>query len=386
MLWTKKATKYDRYYYAAIAEGDREKNPQRPLLFEQSLDIYKPIVESQADAEHIASKNLPIVIMVVGSGWIGHRAIVYASTSFWNSSGPKTIASLGCTCVCIRHRGAFCVLPSASVLASVLAAILAVFWAALGWQAAVVETTMLIAVLGLLARGGRGSAQFEDMLQDVAKALAFIESNKQLLKIEWAGKADASVLAPSASGLSATDLTKADFPFSASKEESDMNSKTMTDNSEKDELPRFVFGGYSSGGHVAATLLQRPDLFEKNGLPSPDKLFHGIIMISGMLAVRPEKIDLPKNGKETVTIETPSGPTWLTDFVLETVWGPEKAQQIPSPLAQLRDPKLPHLLKKVQHMTGEKAKYVEVESDHWNILSSVALRDALQENLPTLIH
>lgn len=40
---------------------------------------------------------------------------------------------------------------------------------------------------------------------------------------------------------------------------------------------------------------------------------------------------------------------------------------------------------KVQHVTGKPAKYVEVESDHWNILNSTALREILHDELPKLI-
>ena len=38
---------------------------------------------------------------------MGHRNFIYASTSWWNSSGAKNFARLGYTCVCVRHRGAF---------------------------------------------------------------------------------------------------------------------------------------------------------------------------------------------------------------------------------------------------------------------------------------
>ena len=40
---------------------------------------------------------------------------------------------------------------------------------------------------------------------------------------------------------------------------------------------------------------------------------------------------------------------------------------------------------KVQRVTGKPATYIEVESDHWNILNSTALRDTLQDELPKLI-
>ena len=160
---------------------------------------------------------------------------------------------------------------------------------------------------------------------------------------------------------------------------------------------------------MAATLLQQPDLFSQYGLLPPERLFQGVLMISGVLAVRPQKVTFSEKvtAKKQCTVATPPGPQWLTDFVLTTVWGPN-ADKIPSPLVMQNDPKLPHLLvgcrnecfglswldvffcsrqysQKVQHVTGKYANYVQVESDHWNILKSAALRDALQEELPKLV-
>ena len=72
-------------------------------LFEQSLDVYWPKYDFREDL---------VVLLTVGSGWMGHPPWVYRGTSWWNSLGPKTIASaLHCKCVCIRHRGAYVQLP-----------------------------------------------------------------------------------------------------------------------------------------------------------------------------------------------------------------------------------------------------------------------------------
>ena len=60
--------------------------------FEQSLDVYKPAGTGTPTA--------PLVVLVVGSAWLGHRWSIYAGTSWWNSSGPKTIAKVGAVCVC----------------------------------------------------------------------------------------------------------------------------------------------------------------------------------------------------------------------------------------------------------------------------------------------
>ena len=408
-LLSKQTTESTRYYYS----DDK--------TFEKSLDVYKPIFASDKEKEKAAQQDLPITILVVGSGWVGHRAFVYAQTSWWNSSGPKTVASLGQTCVCIRHRGAFCVLPPALVLARYLAVLLAVLLAfCQNWEFAVAFTALTALFLCLLALGGRGSAKFEDMLDDVAQALKWIHSHPDLLRIgetqtpmraqlwtcSWPSSLeeenekegeDHNNYVPSASPTSHSNS----YDSESSEEESPLQHSSNNKQS-------FVFGGYSSGGHVAATLLQTPELFSKYNLPDPETFFDGILMISGVLAVRPETVSM--NNGET-TISTPKAPTWLIQFVMQTVWGPEAVDQIPSPLTLLQDkqycPRLPHLLvgcrnelfglswldiffcsqaycEAVQLSTQQPAKHIQVNSDHWNILNSRALREALREELPRL--
>lgn len=150
-------------------------------------------------------------------------------------------------------------------------------------------------------------------------------------------------------------------------------------------------------------------------------------MISGVLAVRPECVSLEvqagKRGEEDkntrdpdlahdtndtkFTIATAPSPSWLTNFILNVVWG-DYAPKLTSPLVQSKDPALPHLLvgcknevfglklldiffasrqfkEKVQRITGKPAKYVEVDSDHWRILNSSVLRETLRVELPNLI-
>lgn len=156
-------------------------------------------------------------------------------------------------------------------------------------------------------------------------------------------------------------------------------------------------------------------------------MFKGVLMISGVLAVRPEYVEVrsqeDKRIKESKTacgteavqdniensfiVKTGTGPSWFTNFILKTVWG-EYAPNLTSPLVQLNDPALPHLLvgcknelfglrlldvffasrqfmEKVQRITGKPAVYVEVDSDHWRILNSTALRETLRIELPKLI-
>ena len=82
-------------------------------LFEQSLDVYRPSPEAVA-ARRRALKTSdgaatngagdgepPVVALVVGSAWLGHRLFVYGGTSWWNSSGPRAVAELGYVCVCV---------------------------------------------------------------------------------------------------------------------------------------------------------------------------------------------------------------------------------------------------------------------------------------------
>ena len=97
-------------------------------LFEQSLDIYRPTAASvgrRKNSQDSSSSNAPttMVVLVVGSAWLGHRSIIYSGTSWWNSSGPKAVAETGRLCVCIRHRGSF--MKSYALLTSVFLYVMA---------------------------------------------------------------------------------------------------------------------------------------------------------------------------------------------------------------------------------------------------------------------
>ena len=192
---------------------------------EQSLDVYTP-------AAPAANVELPLVVLIVGSAWAGHHAMIHAQTRWWNASGPKTVASLGAVCVCVRHRGTFPLPPPAwLVLALTLTA-----YAACGRRVAALVLALQVAHR-LIARG---SASFDMMMDDVCTALHWVRDHR------------AELCAPGAP-----------------------------------PARRLVFGGYSSGAHVAASLLQRPDLLAARGLPPPEKLCDGVLYISGVLAVRP---------------------------------------------------------------------------------------------------
>ena len=214
------------------------------------MDIYRPSVPS---------KPLPTVILVVGSGWLGHRSIIYAGCSWWNAKGPRTIASTGATCVCVRHRGAFPVVDS-----SVVAALAGV--SGLYTKSLLHAVTVAAAIYVGWTLMRRGSASFENMMEDVAAAIEYIK-------------------------------------------ESDIN----TDN--------VVLGGYSSGGHVLTSLLNRPDILKKKNLPaSPSELCNGVLLLSGVLGTEPSG--------------SSKKPRWFTDIVVKSVWGSD-ADKVPSPVHKM---------------------------------------------------
>ena len=223
--------------------------------FEQSLDVYAPAS---------ANTPLPLVILVVGSAWLGHLRLVYGPTSWWNSSGPRTVASAGAVCVCIRHRGAFPPPPPAAARAGAL----------LGSTAARLSWLGLLALALALSRGvaatvgGGGllllllrawdtaavdSATIEEMVDDVAAALALVLRERD-------------ALLPAAADLS--------------------TGFGLLSDSAPRLSGRTYFGGYSSGAHVASSLLlPRPPSVRaraRHGLPLPAQLCDCVLHISGV--------------------------------------------------------------------------------------------------------
>jgi acetyl esterase/lipase len=237
--------------------------------FEQSLDVYVPGLPASADLS-----SLPVVLLVVGSGWMGHRALIYAGCSWWNASGPKTVASAGATCVCVRHRGAFPP-PDGRLLflgAGLAGLQLANFcWAPaaeLGWGygwagfQALCSAGAWLALSALWRLGASGSARFDDMLEDVAAAMRWVKEHGDV-----AG-------APT------------------------------------------VLGGYSSGGHVLSSLMLRPDIMEKHGVGVED--IKGVLLLSPLLATCPGGTFAGKMRA-------------FTDLVMDNVWGAARGT-VPSPL------------------------------------------------------
>jgi hypothetical protein len=372
-------TEYQRYYYTSSK------------LFEQSLDVYKPVLDTNANEYESPSKNLPLVVLVVGSAWLGHRSIIYTGTSWWNSSGPKAVAQQGCVTVCIRHRGSFPrlhgpLLIPLSALATVLVAVMYAFPSNVDSTCIWISISVLLLFWIGLALGARGAASFDDMLHDVAQALAWVQrqfdSDGVLLMLPNQHKSTNS-------------------SFSEEKKDGSNNTTTTTttttENNSQTRRPPLVFGGYSSGGHVAATLLQRPDVFYSKNLPPPHDFIDAALFISGVLAVRPPPTR--DGGREEEEYST-----WCTDLVTNVVFGKSGATRLSSPLHGIhKQPQVPHLLIGCEHeVFGLKwmdvffcsrafcevlqrrnisSKFVQVQSNHWNILASTALKQTLSKEL-----
>jgi hypothetical protein len=239
----------DRYYYT----------PQR--RFEQSLDVYKPVVrnsniipktnddnDSKQQPQHQhqpTPQNLPVVL-VMGSGWLGHKPYFYVMTNWWNSSAPKQICGrLGPPCLSIRHSGGYLFGRKKGHSSSLFLGLwtLSLVVVAVMWQSssspspqvvAMVPFLLLMALLSLLYKEGMGAAGIEDMVTDVSTALNYIDVHAH----EW--------------GLGGT------APVAIG-----------TETKDREKIP-VIFGGYSSGAHVAATLLTASTLspLQVSSMPS----------------------------------------------------------------------------------------------------------------------
>jgi hypothetical protein len=391
-------------------------------LFEKSLDIYRvvplngteTVAQSSSSSSSSSSATLLnpshvsppqresaaaappciVVLLVVGSGWMGHHWSIYRATSWWNSAGPQTMAQSGhggrTTCVCIRHSGAFFHVPSLwskpAVTIRYLVAVLLATALLLPTTSSSSSTLSLVlwasaASLGGLAAAsilGQGSATLDDMVNDVAQAIAWVQAHPELC---------------CQNPLSTTAVS--------------FRNASM------------ILGGYSSGGHVVACLLQRPDVWQRHGLPNdPASLLAGIVYVSGVLAVQPcilgDVVPASNSGHATNNMGTAeiavgwNKPRWLTDFVMHAVWGPTWATTIPSPIEYDHPIKLPHLIignhhelwgwpwldiffcsreyaQRLQQCGVPSVVYQPVPSDHWNILASLHLRNVLATELPNLV-
>lgn len=348
---------------------------------EQSVDVYEPVIlkrDNDNDNDNNTTE-VQTVLLVMGSAWLGHVPWIYWATNWWNSSGPATIAKLCINsstttttittttttttryrCISIRHSGGFPKYFLPKLTWHVVFALVAVSIAS-----GLILAPVCLGV-GLLCFvwhwQAQGSAEFTTMMQDVATAIQYIHED-----------------------------------LGYSKE-------------------RVIVGGYSSGGHVLACLLTQPNFDhhqldklqlqthqtqqqqqQEENSQSPESEEHswiqGIFYLSGVLSLdsfwikvlvrsifdNPVPSPYPKGhpphsslltrphlvlGCRSETFGIPildsafcskEHTEWLLTFLI----GPTESSLAP-------------------------ARCVLVESNHWSILSSKALRQALQVELPLL--
>ena len=398
-------------------------------IFEQSIDVYRPTATA---IENKSGTTNAVVALVVGSAWLGHRSFVYSPTSWWNSSGPKSISELGHVCICIRHRGSFMKALSILTLVFVVAMSLLIMAFINTWinyadpavlsswvrtlesmlgeeiiRQEVVFILLFATGLLLIQLGGVGAAKYDDMTHDVMTALKFIDTNSDKLGLKCCGE----------------------------HEQSNPDAK-----SSKKRL--FIFGGYSSGGHVASVVTQNNKLWNDYGLAPPHLHCDCLLFISPVLATKSyHEVVLKKISSLSSTTSLPSlspsdtgssehqiltqqsssssstdlsslassyvsssySPTWLTDQVVKAVFG-QQASNIPSPVHTYdKSPPIPHIFLGCKNemfglnwldtffaspsyseliaSMGIESRYTAVQSDHWNILASNELRDHLRKEL-----
>lgn len=316
--------------------------------YEQSFDIYHPRIIMSSDKDEPnhqqqQDNTKPIIVLVMGSGWIGHARWIYFMTGLWNAQLPKAICKrLGYTCITIRHSGGFFHWKALTLSMLCLWMIQPTYYEywLLGWF--------------LLSCQGKDAATMDDMLQDVENAMDFIHNNTQCLGLE-------------------------------------KNNDTET---------TFIVGGYSSGAHLAATYLNQLKKFKRK----QEERIVGVLFLSGVLSLK----------------------CWEMNLLCQTVFG-VFSNTLPSPLEMLssssENPKknknsstllpmicnLPHLLIGCRHevfglpildhafcsteycqrlkMANKLSRCVLIQgwnSNHWTILSSFGLTQALEENLPLM--
>jgi hypothetical protein len=361
-VFQKETNRYtlSRYYYSSQID-DR--------LFEQSLDVYRPHAKKYPT---VANDNDPVIVLVMGSGWLGHVWWIYTGTNWWNASGPQLICEqLGYTCISIRHRGGFFRVPplSSVVVASTttcgLLGILLGLWMTTTTtsQEPNIFSSNTILLAGyiywllflwlfwiFLARQGQGAVTtIDEMVQDVEEALGYIQRQRTKLL-----------------------------------------------NHLGDDAP-FVLGGYSSGAHVVATWLSSSSSQQRKDDTQAQLLLDGmnvvgILYLSGVLSLN------SKCG-------------WPMTMVTWSVFG-APAHTIPSPLGRSpMTPNLRHLLigcetevfgwtvldgtfcaqayqEWLTSQCNMEARCTLLQgflNNHWSMLSSQALAQALKDDLPWLL-
>ena len=413
------------YEYTVTRHSYNKTNNEHGVFsFEQSFDVYTPTTTT-------LSSSSPIVVLVMGSGWLGHAPWIYYVTNWWNSGGPKQIChKLGYTCISVRHSGGFIhVLPACSTLV----VLLAIVW---------IKLAVLFQIINAKKTNVNGDDEAnKTSLTDILRGVLFDTNNnndqENYFSIDWLFISMIGIC------MSLT-ILKLFHGQGATIDEmvNDVNDSLVYVQSHRQELglpshsksPKLVLGGYSSGAHVAATWYSRQSsslssssTSKKSNVPatnlnsssSPYKDIVGIMYLSGVLSLD----------------------SWLMHVVTWTVFN-KSGNDIPSPIQQLptfssSNIAVKHLLigcnnetfgipildatfcskeyvqklsrsysspmpssasnssssssssdegKKHQNETQDFARFVSIPyANHWTILDSQGLVVALQEHLPWLI-
>ena len=278
-------------------------------------------------------------------------------------------------------------------------------------------TFVLMFLYGLLLiqLGGDGCATFDDMQNDVLTALAWLKSNEDLI------------------GLKCSSSTKSG--------EQQSSNKSTTSNKHQSH---FIFGGYSSGGHVASVVCQTPTLWKEHNLAPPHIHCDSLLFISPVLSTKSyhdvllkkvsslssaSSASLPSLSPSdtgsssasehslsrqsslatsdvsslTSTLSSSKSPTWFTDQVVKGVFG-SASSTVPSPIHTYeKSPSIPHFFvgcrnemfginwldiffasphySELLNSMGIESRYTAIDSDHWNILNSKVLSDCLRIEL-----
>jgi hypothetical protein len=331
------------------------------MRVEQSLDVYQPISSNNSNEDE--DDDRPVIVLVMGSGWMGHAWWIYMGTNWWNASGPQQICgTLGYTCISVRHGGAFVSQPFLVVFCSVVAAMLLQ-----SMDNSVMALVVSLLLFGWLSWQGQGAATLDDMVQDVTDALQFIQTNVNDDDDDDDDDDDSILLR-------------------RKRRRSLLGNHPTTTTT---TIPRtFVLGGYSSGAHVLATFLSRQQQqLQQSQSQHPPTNVVGILHLSGVLSLK-------------------SNTSWAMHWYTRVVFGNRVCHSMPSPLgASPPPPRIRHLVIGCHHEVpfgipildgtlcayqyqqwlscqGFDARCVLVASNHWSVLSSRALCRALDEHLP----
>ena len=198
--------------------------------FERSFDIY------YAPENPSKTNKYPILIMAMGSGWLGHTPLIYTISNWWNKTLAINLGKEGVTCIYIRHRGA-CIQVSKLIYVGV-----SIFFLLLNYYYTFEYGKIFLPLLPLLYWDyiSSGDARYNTMISDIADCLSYIYKNRL-----------------------------------------DISKSTGSNGN-------FIVGGYSSGSHILLSVLQSGILqSEKYNMPPINKLYSALLFVSGVFSTSP---------------------------------------------------------------------------------------------------